>query len=55
MASSQTPEHHKVIVIGAGFTGLSAAKTYISIDPAVDLLVIDGDDGIGGVVSTSFP
>jgi hypothetical protein len=53
MAVTGHSKHHKVIIIGAGFSGLAAAKTYLAIDPSVDLLIIDGDSAIGGVWSAS--
>jgi len=46
---SSVSKHHKVIILGADLNGLAAAKTYLDIDPSVDLLVIDGDSDIGGV------
>lgn len=33
MAPNGSPEHHKVIVLGAGINGLALAKTYLDIDP----------------------
>ena len=51
--TSSASMHHKVIILGAGLHGLAAAKTYLDIDPSVDLLVVDGDSGIGGVWSKS--
>lgn len=50
MASS---EHRHVVIVGAGFSGLAAAKTYLEIDPSVNLLIVDADSGIGGVWSSS--
>lgn len=41
--------HYDVIVIGTGFSGLSAAKTYVQLEPTVRLLVLDEQDSIGGV------
>lgn len=49
MASQSSSTHHKVIIIGAGINGISAAKTYLQIDPNVDLLIIDSESSIGGV------
>lgn len=46
-------EHHKVIVIGASFNGVVATKTYLQIDPSVDIIVIDGGNSLGGVWSSS--
>ena len=41
--------HYKLIVIGAGFAGLPAAKTYLQLEPSVSLLIIDAHRSIGGV------
>jgi len=53
MAGTDISKHHKVIMVGTGFTGLIAAKTYLAIDPNVDILLIDGESSIGGVWSAS--
>lgn len=48
---------NRVIVIGAGWMGLAAAKTYLEIQPTVDLMIIDEDSTVGGVWSgtRSYP
>ena len=51
MGSSAPPEHHKVIVLGAGINGIVLAKTYLDIDPSVDILLVDCEASIGGVWS----
>jgi dimethylaniline monooxygenase (N-oxide forming) len=51
MGSITPPEHHKVIVLGAGINGLSMAKTYLDIDPSVDILLVDCGSSLGGVWS----
>lgn len=54
--SSSLPEMaspSRVIVIGAGWTGLAAAKTYLQIYPHVSLTIIDEDSSVGGVWSES--
>ncbi len=38
-----------VIIIGAGWYGIAAARTYIQIDSSVSLTVIDDGPSIGGV------
>jgi cation diffusion facilitator CzcD-associated flavoprotein CzcO len=43
----------RVIVIGAGWTGLAAAKTYLEARPDVSLTIIDEDTSVGGVWSAS--
>lgn len=43
----------RVIVIGAGWTGLAAAKTYLEVQPGVELTIIDEDSTVGGVWSGS--
>ena len=42
-----------VAVIGAGWYGLAAAKTYLQFDPSVSLTVIDADSSFGGVWGSS--
>jgi dimethylaniline monooxygenase (N-oxide forming) len=42
-----------VIIIGAGWFGLSAAKTFLAIDPSVSLSIIDNGESVGGVWSKS--
>ncbi|OCK83967.1 FAD/NAD(P)-binding domain-containing protein [Lepidopterella palustris CBS 459.81] len=41
----------KVIIIGAGWAGLSAARTYITINPRASLTILDDDTTFGGVWS----
>ena len=43
----------RVIVIGCGWSGLAAAKTYLEIDPTIDLTILDDDTSVGGVWSKS--
>ena len=43
----------RVIVIGAGWAGLAAAKTYLEVRPDVSLTIIDEDSSVGGVWSAS--
>ncbi|KAH7319020.1 flavin-binding monooxygenase-like protein-like protein [Rhexocercosporidium sp. MPI-PUGE-AT-0058] len=42
-----------VVIIGAGWTGLAAAKTYLQIRPYISLTIIDDDSSVGGVWSAS--
>ncbi|CAG8948533.1 unnamed protein product [Penicillium salamii] len=42
---------YDVIVIGAGWCGLVAAKTYLQVCPEAKLLIVDGDSSIGGTWS----
>ena len=42
-----------VLIIGAGWAGLAAAKTYLQISPSADLTILDDDTSLGGVWSTS--
>ncbi len=51
MASMSRPR--KVIIVGAGFNGIVAAKTYLQINPSADITIIDKEDAIGGVWSAS--
>ncbi|KAH9216252.1 hypothetical protein DL95DRAFT_424642 [Leptodontidium sp. 2 PMI_412] len=43
----------RVVIIGTGWTGLAAAKTYLQIRPDISLTVIDEDSSVGGVWSAS--
>ena len=43
----------RVIIIGAGWTGLAAAKTYLEIRPSATLTIVDEDSSVGGVWSAS--
>ncbi|GKT65221.1 flavin-binding monooxygenase-like family protein [Colletotrichum tofieldiae] len=40
-----------VVVVGAGWTGLISAKTYLDLAPETDLLIVDGGKSVGGVWS----
>jgi dimethylaniline monooxygenase (N-oxide forming) len=42
-----------VIIIGAGWTGLAAAKAYLQLHPFISLTILDSDTTVGGVWSTS--
>lgn len=48
-----SPTSSRVIIIGAGWTGLAAAKTYLQLFPSVTLTIIDADTTVGGVWSAS--
>ncbi|KUJ18470.1 FAD/NAD(P)-binding domain-containing protein [Mollisia scopiformis] len=47
MASTSAAK--RVVVIGAGWAGLAAAKTYLEIDPKVQLTIFDSERHLGGV------
>ena len=49
MTTASSPNQRDVIVIGAGFNGLFAAKTYLQLKPSVDILIIDDRPSVGGV------
>lgn len=53
MAPQETSTPQKVIILGAGLTGLAAAKTYLQIKPDIDLTIIDSESEIGGVWSAA--
>ena len=53
MSAKGSPKHHEVIIIGTGFNGVAAAKTYLDIKPYVDVLLIDRESSLGGVWSAS--
>ncbi|KAF2114287.1 hypothetical protein BDV96DRAFT_600997 [Lophiotrema nucula] len=43
----------KVVIIGAGWAGLSAARTYYLVNPEADITILDDDSSVGGVWSSS--
>lgn len=43
----------RVVIIGTGWIGLAAAKTYLQIRPDISLTIIDEDSSVGGVWSAS--
>ena len=43
----------KVIIIGAGWSGLAVAKIYLQLFPSASLTVVDADTTVGGVWSSS--
>lgn len=42
-----------VIILGAGWYGLAAAKTYLQFDPTISLTVVDSASSVGGVWGSS--
>ncbi|EIN05808.1 FAD/NAD(P)-binding domain-containing protein [Punctularia strigosozonata HHB-11173 SS5] len=42
-------ETFDVVVVGAGWYGLAAAKTYLQLHPECDLIVLDSSSSVGGV------
>ncbi|RLN02222.1 hypothetical protein BBJ28_00000247 [Nothophytophthora sp. Chile5] len=55
-ATTAAPEHHDVVVIGAGVAGLRCASQLVHVKGVKDVLVVDAMDRIGGRVlnDTSF-
>ncbi|KAI1918032.1 hypothetical protein LOZ53_000038 [Ophidiomyces ophidiicola] len=51
MAPEAPIELLDVAIIGAGWYGLKAARTYLDLEPSTNLAVFDGDDSVGGVWS----
>lgn len=49
--SPPLPPPPTVIIIGAGWTGLAAAKTYLSLFPHTHLTILDAQPALGGVWS----
>ncbi|MCJ1275038.1 hypothetical protein MMC21_002838 [Puttea exsequens] len=47
MAASQ--QHYDVVIVGAGVHGLCAARTFLTINSSLTLLIIDNKETIGGV------
>ncbi|KAF7885390.1 uncharacterized protein EAF01_011454 [Botrytis porri] len=50
-------DDHNVIIIGAGWQGIAAARTYLQLKRNIKLTVIDSDSSIGGVwsIERSYP
>ncbi|KAI1270608.1 hypothetical protein F5Y18DRAFT_434903 [Xylariaceae sp. FL1019] len=46
-----TTSQFDVVIIGAGWYGLVAARTYLRLEPSTKLLIIDSDSTVGGVWS----
>ncbi len=44
------PEHHDVVIVGAGLAGLAAARTLVA--DGVDALVVEAADQVGGRIRT---
>ncbi|EMD64005.1 hypothetical protein GGP41_006464 [Bipolaris sorokiniana] len=42
---------HDLVVVGAGWFGLTAAKSYIELHPGEDVVVLDGSSSFGGTWS----
>ncbi|KXS98404.1 hypothetical protein AC578_4688 [Pseudocercospora eumusae] len=51
MEPQPTSEIYDLVVIGAGWSGLVSAKTYLQVKPDANLLIIDSDSSIGGTWS----
>ncbi|KAJ5788015.1 cofactor FMO1 FAD enzyme [Penicillium paradoxum] len=51
MGSVAEAEKVDVVVVGAGWNGLIAAKTYLDFKPSANLVIIDDQSTIGGVWS----
>ncbi|KAF8470841.1 hypothetical protein BDZ91DRAFT_678162 [Kalaharituber pfeilii] len=41
----------KVIIVGSGFFGLAAARTYLKVDPSISLTILEADPCLGGTWS----
>ena len=53
-SSSEAPSSSlSVVVLGAGWYGIAAAKTYLQFDPSISLTVVDADSSVGGVWGSS--
>ncbi|KAK2024711.1 FAD/NAD(P)-binding domain-containing protein [Colletotrichum zoysiae] len=48
---AKTSIQRDVVVVGAGWTGLISAKTYLDLAPDTDLVIVDGGKTVGGVWS----
>ncbi|KKP03983.1 hypothetical protein THAR02_03898 [Trichoderma harzianum] len=49
--AQQVRQQTKVIIIGAGWAGLAAAKTYLQANPAISLTILESESTVGGVWS----
>ncbi|OCK75780.1 FAD/NAD(P)-binding domain-containing protein [Lepidopterella palustris CBS 459.81] len=49
--ASNTVQEADITIIGAGWYGLVAARTYLRMRPAANLLIVDSDSTVGGVWS----
>ncbi|KAL0929729.1 cofactor FMO1 FAD enzyme [Colletotrichum truncatum] len=49
--SEAAVQHVDVAIIGAGWYGLVAARTYLRLRPDINLLIVDSDSTVGGVWS----
>ena len=41
--------HYEVVVVGAGLQGLAVAKTFLQIEPGLNLVIVDSNQTVGGV------
>lgn len=41
--------HYEVVVVGAGLQGLAVAKTFLQIEPGLNLIILDSTQTVGGV------
>ena len=53
MITSTMSSAPRVIVLGAGWSGLAAASTYLKINPEISLTILDASNSPGGVWSKS--
>ncbi|CCA71618.1 hypothetical protein PIIN_05554 [Serendipita indica DSM 11827] len=42
---------NKVVIVGAGWNGLTVAKTYLQVDPTISLTVLEAERSLGGTWS----
>ncbi|MCJ1450700.1 hypothetical protein MMC28_001033 [Mycoblastus sanguinarius] len=41
--------HYDLVIIGAGLQGLAAGKTFLQLEPDLNLLIVDSNETVGGV------
>ncbi|KAI2630026.1 hypothetical protein GGS21DRAFT_525177 [Xylaria nigripes] len=51
MEKTSWPSEVDVAIIGAGWYGLTAARTYLRLRPSANLIIIDSENTVGGVWS----
>jgi cation diffusion facilitator CzcD-associated flavoprotein CzcO len=50
--SISADKDYDLVVIGAGTSGIAAARFYLEVHPEANVVVIERDNSVGGVWST---
>ena len=51
MSTASTP--NRVVIVGGGVTGLACAHRLLTLDPTVDLTILEANERVGGLIHTS--